>query len=242
VPGREPDQVAYPAHAFLGRTLNRIGASPTAVGIQWVKAAAHARSREEMDAAIAGLRAAADRASPDERLEAILCEGGLRGKNQNQIAVISNAGIHCTPDIFNVTHVAEGTPIHYSTRPPIAGPHYPRPYPGYGVTEAPVEPGYWVHNLEHGAVVLLYQCPDSCPEVLADLRAFYDDIPAHPNWKGGEPRLLITPYADMDHRFAIIAWGHLMEMDEFNWTEVRGFFKEYVDRGPECRRLTCPSP
>ena len=33
-----------------------------------------------------------------------------------------------------------------------------------------LEPGIWLHNLEHGGAAILYSCPDnSCPEVVQQL-------------------------------------------------------------------------
>src|SRR5262245_37068183 len=58
-------------------------------------------------------------------------------------------------------HVPEGTQITYKNQPPSSGQHYPRPY-GYGFYTEPVVAGFWVHNLEHGSVVILYNCPTDC--------------------------------------------------------------------------------
>jgi hypothetical protein len=142
--------------------------------------------------------------------------------------------------VAKADHVPEGTPIEYATRPPTSGAHYPAPYPTYGVLEQPVPPGNWVHNLEHGAIVLLYNCPEGCPELVAQIRELHATLPRGRNARRGVPRMLALPYTDMDHRIAVVAWGRLLELDEFDADRIRAFYEAYVDRGPECQNLNCP--
>src|SRR5215208_4047320 len=56
-------------------------------------------------------------------------------------------------------HVAEGSTVTYRNNPPASGPHYPvwARYQSY--TTAVARP-YWVHNLEHGAIVFVHR-PDA---------------------------------------------------------------------------------
>lgn len=99
---KERDEIAFPLHAWLGAGLVRLGCEPTAAGLQWVKAAAHARSADDLDQAVAGLIAARANAgagpsggSPD-RFEAEVC-GYLTGGSvgPNQAAALARAGLDC---------------------------------------------------------------------------------------------------------------------------------------------------
>ncbi|HEX2186150.1 MAG TPA: DUF3105 domain-containing protein, partial [Chloroflexota bacterium] len=73
-------------------------------------------------------------------------------------------------------HVQPGRPITYRSRPPTSGPHYSQTS-GYGVFEREIEPGYWVHTLEHGGIVVLYH-PDRCdPDCRNQLRQVYESAP-----------------------------------------------------------------
>ena len=74
-------------------------------------------------------------------------------------------------------HVPEGTQITWKSRPPSSGPHYPVWSQKYGVLEEGLAPGYWVHNLEHGAVAVLYNCPDGCPDIVQQLKDLYPNLP-----------------------------------------------------------------
>ena len=65
-------------------------------------------------------------------------------------------------------HVPIGSSIEWSTNPPATGMHYPvwarwdHHYPS-------LDRGYWIHNAEHGGIVLLYRCPEGCPDVIDSL-------------------------------------------------------------------------
>lgn len=75
-------------------------------------------------------------------------------------------------------HVSEGSPVSYQANPPASGPHYPV-WVRYQEHATVVARPYWVHNLEHGGIVLLYR-PDAAPSVVAALRDAYRAIPADP--------------------------------------------------------------
>ena len=63
--------------------------------------------------------------------------------------------------------------------PPASGPHYPI-WARYQRHPAEVPIGYWLHNVEHGAVVFLYR-PDAPSEQIDALAAVYDSLlPARP--------------------------------------------------------------
>jgi uncharacterized protein DUF3105 len=238
-PFLEHDTVAYPSHAALGSALNRLGGPPRAAAAHWVKAAAHARSQADIRRAADGIAAARGRGDDHPSVDASLCRMAARGSPTVQVAV-ALGGARCAADSFVRVHVPHGTLIDYGARPPIGGPHYNGWYPSYGVAEQPVPAGLWVHNLEHGAIVLLYRCENGCADLVARLRAFHAALPKGRNARSGAARLLATPYAEMDHRIAVIAWGQLLELDDFDPERVEAFYLEHLDRGPECRALACP--
>src|SRR5882672_5783083 len=69
----------------------------------------------------------------------------------------SDADIETFPDEGN-THVPVGTVIAYRTDPPTSGNHYPDPQPG-GFYTQPILPGFLVHSMEHGGVIIYYHDP-----------------------------------------------------------------------------------
>ena len=127
-------------------------------------------------------------------------------------------------------HVSEGSNPTYEANPPASGPHYPV-WSRYGVFREPVDPGYWVHNLEHGAIVLLYSCSDNCDTVVAEIEDVYESLP---NGAFGEIKLVATPYAgEFKGTFMLIAWTRQEPFEIFDAARVKKFYGDFVDQGPE---------
>jgi hypothetical protein len=88
-------------------------------------------------------------------------------------------------------------PVKYDDPPPTSGPHNPC-WASWGVHDTQTPPERWVHNLEHGGVVCLYNCPSGCPDDVAKLTAL---VKAH-------KRTLLTAYDALPARFAVVSAGH----------------------------------
>jgi Protein of unknown function (DUF3105) len=233
----DSDDARYSLHAALGSALNRLGGPASTAALQWVKAAAHVRSQADLWRAAAGIAVARQRGA--EQADAVLCAVAAHGAPSVQVA-IALGGAPCAGQYFVRMHVPDGSPIEYGSRPPIGGPHYDAWYPTYGLSEAPIATGLWLHNLEHGAVVLLYNCPDECSELVEQLKALYAKLPPGRNAGTSGPRMLVAPYRDMDRHIAVVAWGYLLEQDQLEPDAIIQFYLDHVDRGPECRNLACP--
>lgn len=96
-PVKENDAIAYPAHVLLGTVLQATGCTPAATAVQWLKAAAHARTPDEVAQAAAGIREA--RARGDLTTEADrqrLC-AYVRGPDvrPEQRAALAQADLNC---------------------------------------------------------------------------------------------------------------------------------------------------
>ena len=75
---------------------------------------------------------------------------------------------------------------------------------------------------------VLYR-PDLCDSTcVAQLGTFYDSAPRS-TLVGGVRHLVITPYQDMDHAVAVVAWGYIDEMDQMDPDRVMADFKSKVD-------------
>jgi hypothetical protein len=126
-------------------------------------------------------------------------------------------------------HVPRGTPVTYGHEPPTSGAHWPRPEE-WGVYEQTVPSELWVHNLEHGGLVILYNCVRPCPELVAQLREAYATFPRS---KWGHVKLLVTPYPRLRTPLAILAWAWIDEMEAFDRARLLRAYTARVDRGPE---------
>jgi hypothetical protein len=133
------------------------------------------------------------------------------------------------------THEIPPAVITYKHYPPTSGHHYYIWAP-LGVYPAakyphPLPVGYWVHNLEHGAIVIVYHCPTGCPALAKQLANLTYTFPRDPEFD--QVRLIVTPYDHMQHRIAILAWRWIDQMDTFDRTRLLGFYRIHVDHGPE---------
>jgi hypothetical protein len=113
-----------------------------------------------------------------------------------------------TVPIEDSWHEPVGSPIGWTTNPPASGPHY-------GVWAAweqrydNLARGYWLHNAEHGGVVLLHRCVD-CPDVVSELVGVIRGLPADPHCAAPiRTRTLIAadPLLPVDVEVAAVAWG-----------------------------------
>lgn len=107
-------------------------------------------------------------------------------------------------------HVDVCSYVQYGTLPPSSGDHYPY-WAAYMTYDQPVPEGYWVHNLEHGSIVLSYNCGEAgCAEDIAAAQQMMDQFPVDPVCtqlaEGVQHRLLMTPDPRLDVRFAASAW------------------------------------
>jgi hypothetical protein len=127
-------------------------------------------------------------------------------------------------------HVAEGSVIHYDINPPSSGPHYPTPA-SWGVYPQALATGTWVHNLEHGGIVVLYQCPTTCAALQAQMQDLFTQTATESQFQ--ERKLVTTPYPGLDHLIRVQAWGWTMPLDSVDTAAINAFYHEHVDKGPE---------
>jgi hypothetical protein len=114
-----------------------------------------------------------------------------------------------TPPLQDGIHVPVGTHIDWDSNPPCSGQHYPI-WANFKEYDHPVDLGYIVHDMEHGAVVLFYNCapgPD-CDAIVAGLRKVRDAIPNDPLCDPSiRARVVIVPDPMLDVPVAAATWG-----------------------------------
>lgn len=159
-------------------------------------------------------------------------------------AVASGPDGQATKNLGN-QHVAVGAALEYAYCPPASGDHFaergrgPLPARFYPPTSE-ASPGGWIHNLEHGYVVVLYSCGDSgsaCPSEaeLEALRAFQANAPptASAQACGIPSKVLAVRFDSMKSRFAFLAWNRVALADIFDRSAARAFAQRWIDQAPE---------
>jgi Protein of unknown function (DUF3105) len=130
-------------------------------------------------------------------------------------------------------HVAECSPIQYPDDPPAGGNHYPV-WAAFQTFSFPVPRGFWVHDLEHGAVVYSYNCVDGCADEVASVEALIQALPSDPLCSGAPPRrVVLTPDPLLTARWGVSAWGHTLRADCVDADRFTQFYLKYFGQGPE---------
>jgi hypothetical protein len=113
------------------------------------------------------------------------------------------------------------TPVDYADKPPTSGNHNPC-WGAWGLHDVlPAE--NWVHNMEHGGIVLLHNCDGECDSELGEMESF---IATH-------PRTILTEYPELDAKFAIVAWGYRIVSECWDEAAFSAFYARHLARAPE---------
>jgi hypothetical protein len=115
-----------------------------------------------------------------------------------------------------LTHPGEAH-VAYNSNPPTSGPRL-HSLVDFGVHRVPVPPEIQVHNLEHGGVLIQYNCFAPCSDLVAKLEAVALD----------RPFVLVAPYPWMPARIALTAWGRMQTMPDLDLSAVRRFIDAYA--------------
>ena len=127
------------------------------------------------------------------------------------VTPVTNVTPSSTPNLGQIeddmgrTHVTVGTQVRYTFCPPASGPHYNASGQGpiqprfYGPDDSAIPEG-WIHNLEHGGLVVLYNCNlGGCDQTAQDqLRALVGNVPEQPDLQHPE-RPVIACHCPVRH-------------------------------------------
>lgn len=140
--------------------------------------------------------------------------------------------VNCSPLIINkpsngAGHFNNPIGLCYDEDPPSSGPH--RPMWGRWGEYQYMPPQRYIHNLEHGGIVLLYH-PCAPSELIDSLRSIacsraIDD--------GGDFRWILTPYVDLPSNIAIVAWEWTYLNDCFESESIEAFIDDHYRNAPE---------
>jgi hypothetical protein len=123
--------------------------------------------------------------------------------------------------------------VHYSTNPPTSGRHYVQ-VPEDGAYSTPLQDEQFVHNLEHGRIVIWFH-PNLPAQDRADLKALFDS---------DSYQMVITPRRNMPYQVAASAWngpdygnkGRLLTCARYSpqvFDALRTFRDQNRSKGPE---------
>ncbi len=144
-----------------------------------------------------------------------------------QVQTFPNQGRdHLTPG-QTVQQILNGQ--YYNSDPPTSGPHLPT-WSDWGVFTQPVQNELQVHNLEHGGIVIQYDCSQGCAQAVNNLSAYARRYSAQ-QFTG----ILLAPRSNLPEgsRIAVTAWTHRLLLKSFDRTKIEQFITAYIGKGPE---------
>ncbi len=163
------------------------------------------------------------------------------------------------PPVQPGIHVDVGTDItSWDSNPPSSGEHYPI-WAAFQEYTTPVPRGYYVHDLEHGAIVFLYNCAllggdagadadasdagstadgganqAACDAIVAGLRQAVAAMPTDPLCDPSiRVRYVITPDPLIAHPVAAAAWGWTYNADCLDLPTLEAFALAHYAQSPE---------
>ncbi len=134
-------------------------------------------------------------------------------------------------------HIDPSTTPTYKFYPPASGPHYSAQgiAPVTWQTIDTLQEGQYIHNLEHGGIAILYDCPSGtdCTTLKNALENYVTNLaPIEPTYH--EVKVVLTPYSrGMQKKVALVAWDYIEFLDGYDQAEITRFYENHVNQGPE---------
>jgi hypothetical protein len=138
-------------------------------------------------------------------------------------------------------HVDPSTTPTYKSYPPASGPHYsaqgiaPVAWQTIATSSNPLVEGQYIHNLEHGGIAILYNCPTGadCTTLQNSLENYVKNLaPVEPTFN--EVKVVLTPYSKgMQKKVALVAWDYIEFLDGYDQGLITRFYENHANKGPE---------
>ena len=132
-------------------------------------------------------------------------------------------------------HIPVGQPhAPYNSNPPTSGPHYADPAQAGFYDEAPVDEQL-VHSLEHGYVIIWYNCSALSDAQCSQLKSQIKEVmqAAGTSSITQTSKLIAVPRQNMDTELALTTWGRLDAFDAFDRQRFLNYVKAFRDQAPE---------
>lgn len=136
------------------------------------------------------------------------------------------------PIMTSSPHIAtDADPGQYNSDPPTSGLHYADTLQAgfYETNDYQYPAGYLVHNLEHGYVILWYNCDlldeAGCAELKSQIHSVMDEL--------GGFKMIAYPWNSIDVPVAMTSWGRLQRFETFDAEQAKAFYRANLNKAPE---------
>jgi hypothetical protein len=146
-------------------------------------------------------------------------------------------------------HILSPENQRYAACPPASGPHYagldgPIQARYYGPDDATLPQG-WIHNLEHGGLVILYSCDKGACDAATQqsLQDLFNSFPDSPQCKlpKGTIGPVITRFEEMKAPIAGLLWGRVLFQDKLDTAQLLEYFRTQAELHNPEPQAGCPS-
>jgi len=128
--------------------------------------------------------------------------------------------------------------IQYNSIPPTSGDHMPSLWQ-WGISREQIPDPWQLHNLEDGGVILQYDCPESCPELEAQLTELATQVLSDPslvNPRTNSTHFILAPYSGIraapasgGKPIALTAWTRIQYFDQAEADAMMRFIRAYIN-------------
>lgn len=171
-----------------------------------------------------------------QKLRSNLLWGGLGLAVLAMIAVIIWQGVKPAAGesipLMSAPHIPlDSDPGQYNSDPPTSGPHYAEEAKAgfYDSNIYKFPAGYLVHNLEHGYIIIWYNCDlldeAGCAGLKSQIKTVMDEL--------GGVKLIAYPWSSLDVPLALTSWGRLQKFTSFDTEQVKAFYRANLNKAPE---------
>lgn len=128
-------------------------------------------------------------------------------------------------EILGRNHMKESEKPTYNSNPPTSGDHY-ADTEEWGISDTPLVVEKLVHNLEHGGIIIYYNC-EKCDDLVLKLKDLTKRLAAK------DRKVILTPNKNIDAKITLAAWGYYDKMNDLDEDRIWKFFDDHINRGPE---------
>lgn len=172
-----------------------------------------------------------------QKMKSKLVWGGIAVVTLTMIGLIIWQGVkpaagESIPEMVSSPHIPTDTdPGSYNSDPPTSGLHYANELDAgfYEINNYQYPAGYLVHNLQHGYVILWYNCDildkSACADLKMQIRSVMDEL--------GRTKLIAYPWSSTDVPLVMTSWGRLQKFEVFDAKEAKLFYNANLNRAPE---------
>lgn len=123
----------------------------------------------------------------------------------------------------------------YNSNPPTSGPHEEVFADGY-ISTVPLAKAIQVHLLEHGSVLIQYNC--TCPDLVRKLTALAQSFDTYNPQMAMETgkAVLIAPNPEIRGKIALTAWTRLQVLDRYDEARIKQFITAWLGNEKNARQ------